>query len=152
MRTVFLLTFFISVLSLDILAQEISYPDSMNQQKKAEFSLVISGISEVEGELRVAVFNSEEAYSKKENPLHAVVLTVDNSELTWKQDLPYGEYSIAVYHDKNENGELDTNLLGIPKEAYGFSNNARGRFGPAKWDDAMILVNHEQEKTIISLK
>ncbi|MDZ7756077.1 DUF2141 domain-containing protein [Rhodohalobacter sp.] len=32
----------------------------------------------------------------------------------------------AIYHDKNTNGELDTNLSGIPEEAYGFSNNARG--------------------------
>ena len=57
------------------------------------------------------------------------------------RDLAYGQYAIAVYHDKNKNGLLDTNMLGIPLEEYGFSNNARGRFGPASWSQAKFTVN-----------
>ena len=40
-------------------------------------------------------------------------------------NLPPGAYAVAVYHDENGNGRLDTNLLGLPTERYGFSNNAR---------------------------
>ena len=38
-------------------------------------------------------------------------------------DIPPGTYAIKLHIDENENGELDTNFLGIPKEQYGISNN-----------------------------
>lgn len=130
------------------LAQEISYPEEV-----ASFELKIEGITEVKGEVRIAVFKSELSYNKKEDPLHAEVLPVEEETLIWnKEKLPYGDYAIAVYHDKNENGELDSNILGIPKEAYGFSNNARGRFGPASWKDAHFTVSSDPYSMVIELK
>ena len=39
-------------------------------------------------------------------------------------DIPPGTYAIKLHIDENENGNLDTNFLGIPKEQYGTSNNA----------------------------
>ena len=38
-------------------------------------------------------------------------------------DIPPGTYAVKLHIDENENGELDTNFLGIPKEQYGISNN-----------------------------
>jgi uncharacterized protein (DUF2141 family) len=45
------------------------------------------------------------------------------------EDIPPGTYALAVIHDENMNGRLDTNLLRIPTEGYGFSNDARAWFG-----------------------
>lgn len=44
-------------------------------------------------------------------------------------DIPPGTYSLAVIHDENMNGKLDTNWLGVPKEGYGFSNDATSLLG-----------------------
>jgi uncharacterized protein (DUF2141 family) len=52
-----------------------------------------------------------------------------------------GEYSVAVIHDENNNGKLDTNIFGIPTEAYGFSNNIRPKFRAANWDETKFLMN-----------
>jgi uncharacterized protein (DUF2141 family) len=41
-----------------------------------------------------------------------------------------GSMPFAVFHDSNRNGVLDKNIMGLPKEEYGFSNNARGKTGP----------------------
>jgi uncharacterized protein (DUF2141 family) len=46
-----------------------------------------------------------------------------------------GRYAIAAYHDENDNRELDSNFLGVPKEGIAASNDARGRFGP-RWKEA----------------
>ena len=43
---------------------------------------------------------------------------------------------IAVVHDENMNGKLDTNRLGIPTEGYGFSNGARAVLGPPSFSAA----------------
>ena len=52
------------------------------------------------------------------------------------EDIPPGTYAIALIHDENMNGKLDTNWLGIPKEGYGFSNDARGVVGTPSFSAA----------------
>jgi uncharacterized protein (DUF2141 family) len=49
-----------------------------------------------------------------------------------------GTYAVSTYHDENSNGKLDTNFMGIPQEGVGASNNAKGHFGPPKFEDAAI--------------
>lgn len=119
------------------LAQEIS---SVTDKAVSRFTLHINGVEEAEGEIRIAVFNSSETYTKE--TVFAEILQVSNTEISWTiPELPHGDYAIAVYHDRNTNGKLDTNFLGIPREVYGFSNNARGKFGPASWEEAHFSVD-----------
>lgn len=55
-------------------------------------------------------------------------------------DLPPGTYAVAAYVDSNRNGRKDKNFLGMPSEAYGFSNDARGMFGPPAFAAAAFEV------------
>ncbi len=142
-------SFFVLVASvlftINTFAQEL--PDYVTDNSTS-FTLQVHGFNKVEGELRIAMFDSKEDYTKE--PVFAVVLPVEGEEVEWKvPDLPYGEYAIAVYHDKNKNGKLDTNFLGIPKEGYGFSNNARGKFGPASWEDAKFSISEQSFSHLI---
>ena len=57
--------------------------------------------------------------------------------------VPPGSWAVLAYQDENDNGELDRNLIGIPKENYGFSRDARGKFGPPSFEDAAIAVRDE---------
>ena len=103
-------------------------------------TLKIDGLDDPVGEIRIAIFDSENKYM--ENPILAEIVPVSQTNIEWQiENLAYGQYAIAVYHDKNKNGKLDTNILGIPLEVYGFSNNARGKFGPASWNQAKFTVN-----------
>lgn len=56
------------------------------------------------------------------------------------ENVPAGTYAVAVFHDENGNGKLDTNWIGIPKEGTGASNNAKGVMGPPKFKDAKFTV------------
>jgi uncharacterized protein (DUF2141 family) len=68
------------------------------------------------------------------------------------QEVAPGQYAIQAYHDKNGNRKLDTGLFGIPKEPYGFSNNARNPFGPPKFDDVKFIVSGEALTLTITVK
>jgi uncharacterized protein (DUF2141 family) len=57
-------------------------------------------------------------------------------------DLPEGEYAISCYHDEDDNGKMNMIMGMIPLEDYGTSNNAKGRFGPPKWEDAKFKVSN----------
>ena len=61
-------------------------------------------------------------------------------------DLPKATYAVAVFHDKNKNGVMDKNLVGVPTEKYGFSNNARETFSAPSFESASVKV--EGQKTI----
>lgn len=136
-RLIILASVVLALLFQTAVAQESS---DYSAESSSSFKLQIEGLDKVEGEVRIAMFNSEENYTKE--TVYAVVIPVDSLFIEWSvEGLPFGDYAIAVYHDKNENGKLDANFLGIPKEDYGFSNNARGRFGPASWKDASFSVN-----------
>jgi uncharacterized protein (DUF2141 family) len=52
------------------------------------------------------------------------------------EEVPPGTYAMAVVHDENMNGKLDTGLLGIPTEGYGFSNDAKALFSAPSFADA----------------
>ncbi len=57
------------------------------------------------------------------------------------EGLAPGEYAIQLFHDENGNGEMDSNLFGIPSEGYAFSNRARGNFGPPKFAQMKFTVS-----------
>jgi uncharacterized protein (DUF2141 family) len=56
------------------------------------------------------------------------------------KDVPPGKYAIACFHDANSDGKLNTNLMKVPVEDYGFSNDARGTFGPPSVADQLVEV------------
>ena len=60
-----------------------------------------------------------------------------------------GTYAIQFYHDENQNGKLDLNLIGIPKESYGSSNNVKPIFGPPKFEK--MLFNLTENKKVIMI-
>jgi uncharacterized protein (DUF2141 family) len=64
------------------------------------------------------------------------------------EDVPAGEFVVAVLHDADANEELSFNLLGMPKEDYGFSRGARARFGPPAFEKAAVPLQEGENKTL----
>jgi uncharacterized protein (DUF2141 family) len=60
------------------------------------------------------------------------------------KDLPPGKYAIACFHDANADGKLNTNMMKLPVEDYGFSNNARGTFGPPAIEAQLVELKPGQ--------
>lgn len=107
--------------------------------QEAELTISVVGVERDEGFVRIAVFNGAEAFT--DNPVMAAVVTPREGLAEWSARVPYGTYAVAVVHDRDGNGKLNTNLLGMPRERYGFSNDARGTFGPPSFDDASFSVD-----------
>ena len=114
-------------------------PSRVPAAAEAELGVEIIGLKSTEGQIRVALFDSERAFLH--NPVKAGIVPIERSRGHWQvKGLPPGAYALAVYHDRNSNGKLDSNMLGIPLEPYGFSNNARGILGPPSFGEACFQV------------
>ena len=72
----------------------------------------------------------------------------DNKCLLQFNNLQGGKYTIRYFHDENANGSLDTNWLGLPKEGYGFSNNALAMFGPPSLNERLFEVRNDLKITL----
>lgn len=108
-------------------------------------SITIADIRESEGRLMIQVANSEKGFEFSEDsaapPPVAISQLAEAGEMTFEVTLPPGIYGARVLHDLNGNGEMDSNFVGMPKEPWAFSNNATGRLGPAKWQDAKFEIS-----------
>lgn len=89
------------------------------------------------GSLAVAVYRDAEAFRRGDGPVatRSVPRTGTVTTLTFAGLAP-GRYAVAAFHDTDGNGELTLWPIGLPREAYGFSNDARGRFGPPPFSEA----------------
>ena len=114
-------------------------------------SVEVTNIKEAKGTIRVALFDNEKDFLKK--PLHGKIVKASQDKIQVNFDnLPAGEYAISVIHDENENGDLDSNLMGIPKEGFGFGNDAMGMFGPPSFEKAKIKWDGSEMKVGVKIK
>ena len=107
----------------------------------------ITNIKTSEGEIAVALYNAEKKFMKSSYKTKTGKAVAGTVEIIF-ENIPQGQYALSVMHDENENEKLDTNLFGIPKEGFGFSNNAMGKFGPPSFEKAKIEITSSKEISI----
>jgi len=113
----------------------------------ANLTVNISDIEQGKGHVLVGLYASEEAYKKGKASFYSKVKAVNGKEVAVFENLPDGEYAIKMYQDENDNNKMDFNMMGIPKEGYGFSNNV-GMFGAPEYEEAKFSV---KESTTIEI-
>lgn len=121
------------------------------KESTAKLNIILTGFENNNGKLMVALNNSEDNYEENRNSFRNIAVQIVNNKAECSFDnLPFGEYAVKCYHDENNNSKLDKNFIGIPNEAYGFSNNARGSFGPPNFEDAKFTI--DKNEVTIQLK
>jgi uncharacterized protein (DUF2141 family) len=108
-----------------------------------ELILELEGKGIAGNQVRIAVYsaNAPEKFPSDENFYRGLINEATSDRLTLLiADLPPGRYAVAAYVDNNRNGKQDKNFLGVPIEIYGFSNDARGMFGPPDFAAAAFEI------------
>ena len=111
----------------------------------------VNSIKSEKGSIRVGLFNNEKDFLK--NAVEGKVVKASRGEITVIfENLQPGDYALSVIHDENENGKLDSNAFGIPKEGFAFGNNAMGSFGPPSFEKAKVEIRDQVVKQVIKMK
>ena len=127
----FAVRLFVAILLLGSFA---SFTTVINQNLK----ITITRLHSNEGVVLVSLFkdgsgypdDAAKAFGKEKGYI------VEKSSTIIFKSVPPGSYAVAILHDENNNQKMDKNMLGIPKEGYGFSNNASAPFGPPSYKKA----------------
>ncbi|MGO9450252.1 MAG: DUF2141 domain-containing protein [Candidatus Binataceae bacterium] len=97
-----------------------------------------AGLPSNTGRINCIIFNSADGFPSDSSAAAGKVRApIENMAGTCDfPNLPAGTYAVAAYQDEHETGELTKNFIGVPTEAYGFSNDAHGSFGPPSFNAA----------------
>lgn len=104
----------------------------------ATLDITITGIRNAQGSIRIAVCST--GTFLKPTCEHVAYTLARPGDVTLQILVPPGTWAAQAFHDENGNGKLDTNILGIPTEGLGFSNDAPFRFGPPAFADAAFQL------------
>ena len=108
------------------------------------------------GEIHVAVYDNAQAFEADRGEkggaapgiTEGTIEMVEPGSVTYVYELPPGTYAIGIFHDVNLNNKMDNNFFGVPKEQYGFSNNARALFGPPDFENAAFVLKGSASQSI----
>ncbi|HBZ25482.1 MAG TPA: hypothetical protein DEO54_04475 [Rikenellaceae bacterium] len=106
-----------------------------------QFSLriEIEGLRSSNGQV-ILVFSNE-----KGEKISGVFREIEESKsVIVLENIKQGNYSFKYFHDENRNQNLDLNRVGIPKEGFGYANNAKGTFGPPSFKKTIFTVTGDK--------
>ncbi len=106
--------------------------------QKQTITVEVLNVTSDKGTVNFALFDKK---NFRRIPLQSqIAKIVEGKTKVIFKDIETGEYAVICYHDKNENGKMDFEPNGMPKEDYGTSNNNMS-FGPPRYDDAKFTIN-----------
>jgi len=138
-------TFIVTLISICLLASwHIGHAQST-------LVVTIMDIKNKNGDLLIGLYDSTSHFPRKVATGKVVKVTGKEMQITFA-DIKPGHYAVSVLHDENQNKNLDTNKLGMPKEGYGFSNNVTGIIGPPSFRKARFHVPAGKSRITIKMK
>lgn len=106
------------------------------------------------GKVACALFDSAEGFPAEfvESATNITMLEIrDTVARCHFLEIPPGSYALAVIHDENLNGKLDTNWAGVPTEGYGFSNDAQAAMSAPSFEAARFTYDGQNLDMTIRL-
>lgn len=114
----------------------------------AQLTVDVVDVQRPGGHVMIAVYDNAGAWEAGAKPVATARDSVSGPTVRVRfSDLAPGRYAVRLFHDENDNGELDANMLGIPVESYGFSNGG-GRLGTPSFDKAAFELRDTMTITI----
>lgn len=119
-----------------------------------DVSVTVTNIRSSEGVVRACLTVDAKSFPNcRKDPKAKKIVVAAGSTVTFTfKGVKAGNYAIAVLHDENNNGKADRSLGMIPKEGYGFSRDAKVRFGPPKWKDAVFKHTTASKKMTVKMR
>jgi len=101
------------------------------------------------GHLLYSLYNNEASFLIEKNPYSEGAISAIKGTTQFKiQNIEQGFYVLTLIDDENDNGKLDTNIWGYPKELFGISNVTKKLWFHPKWDEVKFEIKDGQKNEI----
>lgn len=124
-----------------------------NDAEAGSLIIEVENIRTSGGMVWIGLYNSQENYLIKEKAIVEGQKVDHTGKVLIKvPNLSFGNYAIALFHDINNNGELDRNFLGIPSEPYAFSRVPATKWRLPRFDEVRFSFQHSNQVLSTKLK
>lgn len=121
----------------------------MTPPATGSIELTIQNINDESGTIKIALYDSPDDFPKQTKAYKVGEVSAQQPQVKYSfENIPDGDYAIAIYHDVNSDDELNFKMFFIPKEPYGFSNNFVPKYSKPKFDDARFAVEGDTKLVI----
>ena len=110
--------------------------------------ITVKGVRDDQGMVRAGIYNSAETFPKEGKAMARTATPAKAGNVTLQfTDLPPGKYAVILYHDENNDGQMDKRFGMIPIEGYGLSNNIKAS-GKPSFDECAFEIPPTKTQTI----
>ena len=121
----------------------------MNSNAQFTLKVKVHGIQNTDGQIELSIYNDPKVFPEVGKTYKMVRIDSRIGEIFYEfTNLPAGEYAIATFHDENNDKECNTNLIGVPTEAFAFSNDFRPFLSAPDFSDCSFKVEKNMEISI----
>jgi uncharacterized protein (DUF2141 family) len=115
----------------------------------ADISVEVTGFRSSSGQALIYVYCSGAGFpTKPEKACRKFPVPIEGGRSRTTISLPAGTYALLAVHDEDRSGAMETNLIGLPREGLGSSNNPRSSFGPPGFGDASFELTGDTSTAI----
>ncbi len=120
--------------------------------EESTLTLEVSGLQKTGGSVFVGLYSSKENYQSGKAIRRQTIPVTGSTMIINFAQIPFGDYGIKLFHDKNDDKKMNFNFFGIPTELYGYSNNANGFMSGASWKQAKFKIDKKVQKHEIRVR
>jgi uncharacterized protein (DUF2141 family) len=136
-----------------LLATMVLRADAPATQPVTQLTIRVTDLRNHNGQLIFGIFTSADGFpTNSHKAVNWQIKTIDADSVVFTAMLPPGQYGASVLHDENKNGKLDTNILGIPVEGYGETNNPKPKTRAATFQESLFTLPAEGATLTISIQ
>lgn len=110
--------------------------------------ITVKGVRDDQGMVRAGIYNSADTFPKEGKAMARTATPAKTGSVTLQfTDIPPGKYAVILYHDENNDGQMDKRFGMIPIEGYGLSNNIKAS-GKPSFDQCAFEIPETKSQTI----
>lgn len=114
-------------------------------------TVIIKNIRSTKGSLSIGVFKDASSFDK-EKPYKSIWISkkdIVNGILKTNIHLELGTYGLSLLDDENSDAKMQYNMVGMPKEGFGFSNYYHEGFSKPNFKQFLVNINESEKAPII---
>lgn len=142
-----LLTFLLATLV------SLSFTTTVSANPTAKLTILVNGLRHKNGQVCMRIYSGEQGFPLSDtSEVQSACTEITGSSVTKQfHGLKLGTYAVAILHDEIGDYKLQTNILGIPQEGFGISNNptVSVRTGSPKFKDASFSLKKDTTIKIV---
>ncbi|MDX3914615.1 MAG: DUF2141 domain-containing protein [Pseudosphingobacterium sp.] len=125
----------------------------LRAQQKSVLRVDVCNLKNNKGVLYAALYRNQQSFLNEKECYASKIVESNHADTLsfFFEELPIGKYALAIFFDKNGNGRMDKNFLGIPKEPFGFSARKMPLFKAPRFDEASFVLKPDNNKLVIKL-